>query len=50
MTMLCRFANRDDIDFSNASELPALQKLELVEDFTASVDYPLQCVMLAVVA
>lgn len=37
-----RFTNRDDIDFSNANELPAQQKLELIEDFTADVDYPLQ--------
>jgi hypothetical protein len=38
------FTNREDIDFSNANELPAQQKLELVEDHSASVDYPLQCV------
>ncbi|KAF0685662.1 Aste57867_22498 [Aphanomyces stellatus] len=35
------FTNREDIDFSNASELPPLQKLELVEDFDAHIDYPL---------
>ncbi|KAG7379277.1 PITH domain-containing protein 1 [Phytophthora pseudosyringae] len=36
------FTNRDDIDFSNANELPAQQKLALVEDDTANIDYPLQ--------
>lgn len=40
-----RFTNRGDIDFTNASELPAQQKLELVEDLTAMVDYPLQYVV-----
>ncbi|CAK4656749.1 hypothetical protein LEN26_004354 [Aphanomyces euteiches] len=35
------FANREDIDFSNATELPPLQKFELVEDFDAQIDYPL---------
>ncbi|ETI36124.1 hypothetical protein, variant 1 [Phytophthora nicotianae CJ01A1] len=36
------FTNREDIDFSNANELPAQQKLDLVEDDTANIDYPLQ--------
>lgn len=36
------FANRDDIDFSNASDLPGLQKIELAEDFLAEIDYPVQ--------
>ncbi|OQR97835.1 hypothetical protein THRCLA_06842 [Thraustotheca clavata] len=36
------FTNREDIDFTNASELPAVQKLDLVEDFDAHIDYPLQ--------
>jgi hypothetical protein len=36
------FTNREDIDFSNAEELPAQQKLELIEDLTADIDYPLQ--------
>ncbi|OQR87671.1 hypothetical protein ACHHYP_08173 [Achlya hypogyna] len=36
------FTNREDIDFSNASELPAVQKLDLVEDYDATIDYPLQ--------
>lgn len=36
------FTNRDDIDFSNAHELSAQQKLDLVEDETANIDYPLQ--------
>ena len=37
-----RFVNRDDIDFSLASELPATQEFELVEDPTADVDYPVK--------
>jgi hypothetical protein len=41
---VCRFTNREDIDFSNANELPAQQKLDLIEDDTANVDYPLQYV------
>ncbi|GLD98681.1 hypothetical protein PINS_up007398 [Pythium insidiosum] len=36
------FINREDIDFSNASELPAQQRLELVEDLAGEIDYPLQ--------
>ncbi|KAG7396811.1 PITH domain-containing protein 1 [Phytophthora boehmeriae] len=36
------FTNREDIDFSNANELPEQQKLDLIEDDTANVDYPLQ--------
>ncbi|CAI5708700.1 unnamed protein product [Peronospora destructor] len=36
------FTNREDIDFSNANELPAQQKLDLVEDDSANIDYPLQ--------
>ncbi|CAH0516388.1 unnamed protein product [Peronospora belbahrii] len=36
------FTNRDDIDFSNANELPAQQKLDLIEDDSANIDYPLQ--------
>ncbi|POM68157.1 hypothetical protein PHPALM_15716, partial [Phytophthora palmivora] len=36
------FTNREDIDFSNANELPAQQKLDLVEDDMANIDYPLQ--------
>ncbi|TMW66472.1 hypothetical protein Poli38472_004237 [Pythium oligandrum] len=36
------FTNRDDIDFSNAGELPPQQKLELVEDHIGQIDYPLQ--------
>ncbi|KAG2833082.1 hypothetical protein PC129_g4607 [Phytophthora cactorum] len=36
------FTNREDIDFSNANELPAQQKLDLAEDDTANIDYPLQ--------
>ncbi|EQC31007.1 hypothetical protein SDRG_11194, partial [Saprolegnia diclina VS20] len=35
------FVNREDIDFTNATELPATQKLELVEDYDANIDYPL---------
>ncbi|RLN50309.1 hypothetical protein BBJ28_00010776 [Nothophytophthora sp. Chile5] len=38
------FTNRDDIDFSNANELPAQQTLNLAEDQSANIDYPLQCV------
>ena len=38
------FTNREDIDFSNANELPAQQRLDLVEDDLASIDYPLQYV------
>ncbi|KAI9922509.1 hypothetical protein PsorP6_000427 [Peronosclerospora sorghi] len=37
-----RYTNRDDIDFSNANELIAQQKLEVVEDDAASINYPLQ--------
>ncbi|KAE9001388.1 hypothetical protein PR003_g18736 [Phytophthora rubi] len=36
------FTNRDDIDFSNANELPPQQQLDLVEDDSANIDYPLQ--------
>ncbi|CAI5740078.1 unnamed protein product [Hyaloperonospora brassicae] len=36
------FTNREDIEFANANELPAQQRLDLVEDDLASVDYPLQ--------
>ena len=39
--MRCRFVNRDDIDFTNASDLPAAQTLELAEDERAEIDYPL---------
>ncbi|RQM19756.1 hypothetical protein B5M09_002198 [Aphanomyces astaci] len=35
------FSNREDIDFSNATELPPLQKLDLVEDSDAHINYPL---------
>lgn len=34
--------NREDIDFTNAHDLPGAQKLDLVEDFQAEVFYPLQ--------
>jgi len=34
--------NRDDIDFNNAEDLPALQELDLVESNpSADIDYPL---------
>ncbi|RLN93157.1 hypothetical protein BBJ28_00008434 [Nothophytophthora sp. Chile5] len=36
------FTNRDDIDFSSANELPAQQTLNLAEDQSANIDYPLQ--------
>ena len=38
-TRLKVWINRDDIDFTLASELPALQDFALVEDLTASMEY-----------
>jgi len=37
--MVCRFTNRDNIDFDLAQRLPPVQEFDLQEDFTASVDY-----------
>lgn len=42
-----RFINRDDVDFSNCRELPAVQELELVADAASmgdggGIDYPLK--------
>lgn len=36
------FINRDDIDFSNAHDLPATQTLDLNEDIDAEYEYPLK--------
>ncbi|TDH73602.1 hypothetical protein CCR75_008456 [Bremia lactucae] len=36
------FTNRSDMDFSNVNELQAQQKLELIEDDTGNLYYPLQ--------
>jgi len=41
------FINRDDVDFSNCRELPAVQELELVADAASmgdggGIDYPLK--------
>lgn len=35
------FVNRDDIDFDSAKDMDPTQEVELVEDFSAAVDYPL---------
>ena len=36
------FVNRDDIDFDSARDLEPAQELDLIEDFNASIDFPVR--------
>ena len=36
------FINRDDLDFSMVSQLPAVQEWELVENLGGQIEYPTQ--------
>lgn len=38
------FINRDDLDFSTAGELPAVQEWDLLENLNGQIEYPTRLV------
>lgn len=36
------FINRDDLDFSAAADLPAVQEWDLLENYGGQIEYPTQ--------
>ena len=43
LVRVCRFVNREDLDFATVQDVPPTQEFTLNEDFRGILEYPVMC-------